>query len=647
MKYCLFAFLLLFVGLKAQIITDTQDSVKVVTEKADTLVVDSGVKDSLRIFKPTIEDYKVYTQFSEKKPFDTTFSIQQYYQFTQYNNEDNFGKIQFANIGAGFQNLVYENNAEQNFEVLPTNKSYGIISADQVRYYDVKTPTATFFYHNAMSNGAALKSTYTQNIGKNINIALEYMGLRSQGFYDRSLTANNTTIFSANYKSKNGKYEAFAHFLHQNVNAEEYGGIADLSVFLSNESEFKNRENLDVNLDYSDSRFSYRRYYFSHTFRPFSSEKFPFKIRHTIYHQGNKYYYNQSALEPYYYDESSEIVTGMPLNAKKYSKNLSNTVSLLWDHENFKLEAGVRHQNIQLGTNNVQLRTNPYDPVTYKENRFGALGKINIRLWNKFDLESFAEFSNGNEFGNFLKWTNHASFQPIQGYKAEAFLNFQSAAPSFNYLLNNSPYIKYNYRFSDFENQNVLEAGGKINLKFFDSSVFAKYYKIDRFTYFNSDAMPAQSNSTVNISQIGGEATLHYRKFHLNTKLLFQSTLSNKDLFPAPNFIGRLNLYWQSKAFKKAAELQAGIKTYYFSKFSSRNYSPILNEFILPDATSYSIGGQPIADVYINMKVKRMFFFIEGQHLNNSFMKNESYTAPYYPIYDFRVNIGIVWYMFH
>ncbi|HAI81161.1 MAG TPA: hypothetical protein DCL65_09055, partial [Chryseobacterium sp.] len=124
-----------------------------------------------------------------------------------------------------------------------------------------------------------------------------------------------------------------------------------------------------------------------------------------------------------------------------------------------------------------------------------------------------------------------------------------------------------------------------------------------------------------------GEATFSYGNFHLNPKVLFQSAINNKDLLPMPNFLGRANLFWQGKAFKKAAEIQAGIKVYYFTKFASREYFPVLNEFILPNANSQSIGGQPIADVYFNMKVKRMFFFIEAQHLNTTFMQNKSFTA--------------------
>jgi hypothetical protein len=56
------------------------------------------------------------------------------------------------------------------------------LGIDDVKYYDVKTPTTSFVYHNAMKQGAALNSTYTQNVGKNFNFAVEYMGLRSQGF---------------------------------------------------------------------------------------------------------------------------------------------------------------------------------------------------------------------------------------------------------------------------------------------------------------------------------------------------------------------------------------------------------------------------------------------------------------------------------
>lgn len=640
MRYFVF-FLLFGIGLQAQVINKT-DSNRV--KQIDTLVIDNGIKDSLKIFKPTIEDYKFKTQFSEPQVFDTTFTVQKSYEYTQWNNRDNFGKIQFANIGSGFQDLMFKVNPEQNLSLLPTNKSHFILGIGDVKYYDVKTPTTSFIYHTAMRNGAALQSTYTQNIGKNFNFALEYMGLRSQGFYDNNLSANNNTLFSGHYKSKNNRYEFYAHYLHQNVNNEENGGIEDLSLFLGGNSDFNNRENLATNLTASNSRFGYRRYYFSHSFAPFDTEKFPFKIKHTIFHQGNKYYFNLASADAGFY---GNLVSGKELGSKKYSKNLSNTVSLLFDKEKFSLEAGARYQMIKLGTNNAELDENPVQPYEYSEGRLGAVGNLKMNLLEKFALNAFLEYSNGKEFGNYLRSANNLKFEPIPGYFVDAHVNFQSAAPSFNHIINSSPVVDFNWKNEDFKNQNVLDIGGKVGLKWFDSSLFVNYFAIDNYAYFDSNQLPKQISSALNITQIGGEATFSYNKFHLNTKLAFQSNLTNKDLYPVPNFIGRGNIYYQTKAFKNAAEIMTGFKVYYFSKFASRDFSPVLNEFVLPKTNAYSIGGQPIADAYFNMKVKTMQFYIEAQHFTTTFMQNKSYTAPYYPIYDFRLNIGIVWNLFH
>lgn len=647
MKYILLLILLFGSLFKAQVIVNKTDSNRLDKKLSDTLVIDSGKKDSLKIFKPTIQDYQYQTQYSEKKVFDTVLTFDKTHIFSQYNNQDNFGRAQFANIGAGFNPLSYEVNAEQNLSLLPSNKAYVILGIDDVKYYDVKTPTATFVYHTAMRNGAALQSMYTQNIGKRFNFSVEYDGLRSEGMYRNSLAANNKTLFSGHYTSKSGNYELFTHYLHQNVNNQESGGIVDDDLFQAGSSNISNKYNAQVNLEESSSQYSYRRYYLSHQFTPFNSEKFPFRIRHTIFNEGNKYYYFQDALENYWYSNTaSEIISGFSPSTKKYSNNLSNTVSLVFDNEKFKLDAGVRYQMLKFGLNEINLPTVNV-PGELKENRLGAVGNLQVKLFDKFQLNSFLEFSKGSEFGNYLKTTNNVKFEPIKDYFVNAKVNFQSVYPSFNYLANSSVYRKFNYYLQDAKNQAITEIGGSINLKWFKSELFANYFRIDNYTYFDSNVISRQSENSLNISQIGGDATFSYRKFHLNTRVQFQSALTNKDLLPMPSFIGRANFFFQTRAFKNAAEIQAGIKVYYFSKFASREYFPILSEYILPRADSFSIGGEPIADLYLNFKVKKMFFFIEGQQIGTMLSYNKAYAFPHYPVYDFRLNIGIVWYLFN
>ncbi|SDE34409.1 putative porin [Riemerella columbipharyngis] len=641
MRYFFLILVLFSAWVSGQILAPAKKDVGI-----DDVVVNKGIKDSLEIFIPTIKDYQYFAQYGERKSFDTVFTVDKSYRFTRYNNQDDFGKIPFANIGSGFQNLVYRTDVRQNLSLLPTNKSHSILGIGDIRYYDVKSPTTAFVYHNGVNNGGTLQSTYTQNISKNFNFALEYLGLRSQGFYRRSLAVDNHFIVALHYLTPNKKYQAFGHFVNQNVNNEEYGGIASLDNYLY-DSRFKNRNNLEVNLLNSNSRFSSRRFYLSQEFRPFGAPSFPFKIRNTSYVQSNKYYFSQNAAEPYLEKIGGTLIEGKDLNSSKFSKEYANTLSLLFDNEYFKLDAGLKYQNIKLGTNNVYLKDNPYQPYTFTENRVGVEGNLQIKLWDKLSLKSHLEMSRGKAFGNYIHSANRLNIEPIKGYFLNGAVDFQSVAPSFNYLVNSSPYQNYNYLWADFSNQNTLHIGGVLGLKWFDTKILADYYRIDHYTYFDSSRRPRQSSAALNISQIGGETTLSYRKFHLNGRILAQTALSNKDLFPMPNLLGRLNFYYQTEAFKKAAELQAGVKVYYFSSFKSRAYSPVLNEFVLPSSDDYVIGGRPMSDVYFNMKVKRMFVFLEAQHLNTTFMKNRSYTAPYYPVSDFRLNIGIVWYLFY
>ena len=495
MRYIFFILILLGSLLKAQ----TGDS-----PVSDSVVVDNGEKDSIQIFSPTIDDYQFFTQFSQRKVFDTVFMIGKSYQFTQYNNRDNFGKIQFANIGEGFQNLVYKTDAEQDLALLPTRKSFFILGIKDIKYYDVKSPTTAFYYHNGMSSGGALQTTYTQNIGKRFNFAIEYMGLRSEGLYQREIASSNNTIFSVHYLSKNSKYEAFTHFIHQNISNEENGGIANLENFTSGDSRFNSRKNLTVNLHNTYTRMAVRRFYFSHYFAPFDVEKFPFKLSHTIFYQTNKYFYTQDGTENYY---SSSLITDYPTNNKRKSTKFSNTVSLLFDNEAFRAEAGVRYQNISYRSFYPLIISGVQEDSKFKENRLGLVGNLKIKLWDKINLNSDLEISNGKAFGNYLNSENYLTFEPIKGYSISGHVKFKSTAPSFNYLMNTSFYQDYNFKYSDFKNQNVLEIGADLNLKWFDTKLFANYFRIGQLAYFDSSAMPQQSNSSVNISQIGGEGT--------------------------------------------------------------------------------------------------------------------------------------------
>ncbi|NAW52036.1 hypothetical protein GNY06_11875 [Elizabethkingia argentiflava] len=641
MRYIFLWLIWLSGTISAQVINKTDNN----RITGDSVIIDNGRKDSIKIFKPSIQDYKFRTEGGADKIFDIALTPDKTFIFSQFNNKDNFGKVQFPNSGQPFNPLMFELMPQQNLAVLPTGKAFNMLRVADIRYYDVKTPTTTFIYHNAPGNGSVLSSSYTQNVGKNFNFSINYMGLRAKGLYQRNLSVNNNFNFSSHYQNQSGRYEFFTHYLNQNVNNEENGGIKLLDQFLGGDSRFENRQNVEINLSSSESFFNYRRYYWSHSYGLFKIDgAYPLKLKHTFINEGNKYYYVQNGSENFYNPYAPEVIKDFTPSSKKYSKKFTNIIGLVFNKPAFKLDAGLKYQKITLGTNGILLQ-NEVSPLEWKENRLGIEGNLQIKLWNKFNLDSHAEYTTGNKFGNFIQINNDIRFATKENFAVEGKLNFQSAAPSFNFLLNGSIYKNFNYA-PDFKHQSILEAGGLIKLKWLDASGFINYFNINNNTYLNAQRKVEQLSSSINITQIGGGATLSYKKFHLHGKVLFQSAINNKEVFPMPHFIGRANLYFQSHAFKDAAEIQTGIKAYYFDKFRSREFFPVLNEFALAGNSSHAIGGYPIMEMYFNMKVKSMMLFIEGQHINTAIGHNKSFAAPYYPVADFRLNLGIVWYIF-
>jgi hypothetical protein len=147
--------------------------------------------------------------------------------------------------------------------------------------------------------------------------------------------------------------------------------------------------------------------------------------------------------------------------------------------------------------------------------------------------------------------------------------------------------------------------------------------------------------------QVGLKNSFQYKKYHVETSLACQKVTSNKEILPLPEFVGRATLYYQSKVFKNNAEFQLGVNAYYFSKFKSRVFFPVSNEFKLQSGTeNYNIGEYPVLDIFLHFKVKRMLIILEGQHFNSSLTGYDFYSFPLNPYTDFRLNVGILWYIF-
>ncbi|MFV0184968.1 putative porin [Empedobacter falsenii] len=622
----------------------------------------SSANDSVTYFKTKIDDYKFWTNGRKPEVIDTTLHIKNYYN-QNFIKQDAFGKLFFPNVGGVVVDLEYQ-NSPFNPSMLPTGKKYNYYYANEIKYYDVKSPYTEFIYENGVKEGNFLSSTFSHNINKQFNYTFHYRGLISEGRYKHEKAQNNTFVFSSNYKTKSERFKLWWNYAAQNLKNNENGGIKDIYDFiLQDERRKTNIRNIDVNSQTAKSEFDARRIELNASYgilkklnEKDSTFYNPIELKNKFSYEKQKYRYEDSSPNGDLYD--TPLITGLDNRNKKSFTDLSNTTTagFLWT-DRVKIEAGVKLQSLRVFSeepfifskvdedDNIIYNVN--NPKEIKENLFGVVGKVDFDWNEKLKLYGNVEYLQSDNYKSVYKVDAVLDITPIEGYTLSAGAVIQSKIPSLNAIYNQSFFADFNYA-NKFETENVQNLFAKLKLDKLNTTVEASLYNLDNKVYLDSDLVYKQLNDNINYFKIKGENHLRFGKINLVSTAQYQKVTKNENIMPLPDFLIRETLYWQGELFNKNAQLQAGINATYFTKYNGLRYIPILNEFAIQDLTNIQeIGGYPILDVFINFKVRNMRFYIRGEHINASFTKEPEYfAAPNVPYRDFKFQLGLKWNIF-
>ncbi len=650
----LFFLSICFLNLDAQILQNNEDP-QAVRDSLNEFSKREVANDSLEIHHPTIQDYKYWTERnSQLEIIDTTLTIESFYNqnFTQ---KDVFGKMFFPNFGQTFNPLEYEERNPR-VQLLPTGKSFNYLYPEDIKYYDVKTPTTEFIYENGLREGQYLSTTFTHNLTPQLNYSVRYRGLRSAGRYQNNFASNNAFIAAISYRSKNERFKLWTHFISQNIDNEENGGIQDLNQFINDDSlRTTNRQNILVNLDYTDTEFDARRFHLGASYGLFGKPKSdslgtrtPLRIKNVFSYEKQKYLHKENQAEDYY---QSAVFTDMGRRNLKSFETLQNTSTLefTWG-ERLLLEAGFRYENVKLYSPDALTQGLVNIPKQLDDQLLGGIAKLYFDWNEKIKLNADAEFKSGEFFKSQYNINAVLDIQPIEGYHIIGGILAQSAYPSLNVIYNQSFYKDFNYYNSSFENTNTQKLFGKIDLDKLKTDVEATLYNIEKYVYIAPDFRPRQLDGSISLFQIKANNLLTYKKFNLRTTVQYQKVTQNEAFLPLPDLIARASLYWQSKVFDNKAEVQIGFNAAYFTEFESREFFPVINEFMLQRSDTpmgiQKIGGFPMLDFFLNIKVDRMRIYLRADHFNTFWGENNYYSAPYTPFRDFKIQMGVKWYLF-
>lgn len=655
-KYFISFFIVMLLSLSLNGQDEKRSKLKTVNSSQTSNVITDSVNsrnksiDKISSKKTTIDQYKMFDIFDNMTHVDTSLTIQKEYKFN-YLRKDNFGLIQFANLGQTYNSLSKHfgnNNLVPLFGARARHFNY--FEEEDIKYYEVPTPLTELFYKTAFQQGQLLDAFFTVNTSKQFNFSVAYKGMRSLGNYQQALTSTGNLRFTSNFKSKNQRYLAKAHIVTQDLLNEENGGLTndDIGNFTSGNQDFIDRSVFDPNLNDAENILVGKRFYLNHKFMIIpqnDSTSKSLSVKNIINFEDKYYQFDQS---------NSNIFLGESFN----QDNIRDKVTL----ENFETKLLINYKAPVLGDISLGLSYNDinygYDKVTIlNDEQIPNRLKDNIVSLEGQYFNQFGDFSINSKIGaNISGQFDNQFFIAEIAYNIEddffvkGSIGYNSSSPNYNLLLYQSDYINYNWNnIQSFENQNNYEYKFEFNSKklFYFS---AQYVTIDNFSFFSSESgsnviKPEQLKQSIDLLKLRLDKEIKFGKFALDNSILYQKVNDDSNSLNLPELVVRNTFYYSNHFFKnKALFLQTGITFNYFSEYHMDGYDPLLAEFYSQNQTE--LGNFPRLDFFVNAKIRQTRIFLKAEHFNSSFTGYDYFSAPNNPYRDFTIRFGIVWNFF-
>ena len=638
------------------------------TMKSDTLL--SKKKNFKQIAKKeksdkeeiiTIKDYKIISFSRDTTFLDTTLTIQKEYRYN-YLRKDNFELLPLANMGQAYNNLGYDFESKLFYPKIGASaKHFNYLEMEDIKYYNVPTPTTDAMFKTVFEEGQFLDILLTFNLSKRLNYSIAYKGFRSLGKYNTSESEAGNFRTTANYQSKNSRYDIRMHIAAQDLINEENGGLSNKEgQFESGDADFSDRSRIDVNFTDAQTKILSKRYFFENRYKLIRkvkdstiAEKTSLGIGHVFNYETKYYQFTQNNQNDYF----GEAFVASTLSDKAILKTFYNQFSAEFYNATLgRLKGNLNIYNYNYYFNSTLILNNESIARQIKGEEI-SLGANYQKQIGGFNLKGdFAYNLSGKLTGTILNVG--ASYKIADDIVFSAQLHSSSKMPNFNFLLYQSDYANYNW-----DNTNTFNKTSTNSLNFnLDTKQFGnasvKITSLDNYSYFAVDPdqiitegesesqfiKPYQETKAVNYLKVKYQKEFKYKGFALDNTIMYQTVAQSTNVLNVPQFTTRNSFYYSTDVFKKAMFLQTGVTFKYFTSYNMNSYNPLLGEFYIQNTEK--LGGFPLLDFFINAKVQQTRIYLKAEHFNSSFSGFNYYSAPDYPYRDFIVRFGVVWNFF-
>lgn len=591
-------------------------------------------------------DFKIISHLKDTTLIDTTLSLKKERKFN-YIRSNNFELVALHNLGQTYNKLAYDFNGTR---LMPQTgfraKHYNFYEVEDVSYYRVPTPSSELFYKSGIQQGQVLNSLVTMNLTPQLNLSVAYKGLRSLGDYRNSLASHQNFTITSSFETISKRYQARVHFVAHNLMNEENGGLTttSLDLFTLDDKDSQDRERLDVNFTDAESTLKGKRYYLEQAFNiwqhqdTINNNTSHLQVGHEFTHSRKHYTFDQSTANSLFGTAYQAQITD---STNHQTTDNALFLELKSPYVLGALRFKTTYSHFNYGYKNILYLDTQTIPEKLKGNTVSVAANWDANLKSISVNAGAGAIIQGDFNGNYISGT--AGYSNDSLFTAKATLMLQSQSPNFNFLLNQSDYINYNWH-SDFENENTRFLGFAFESdKWLDAE--ASITQKDFYTYFDESSRPKQYNDALSYLKVKAHKAITYKKFTLDNTLLYQKVATGNEVFKVPEFVTENSFFFTDYIFKgDPLFLQTGVTFKYFTKYQANEFNSLLNEFVLQNSSE--IGGYPMFDVFVNAQIRRTRLFLKAENVSSFWTGREYFATPTTPYRDFTVRFGLVWNFF-
>jgi len=379
--------------------------------------------------------------------------------------------------------------------------------------------------------------------------------------------------------------------------------------------------------------------------------------RYQAYNTPDNYYLNR------YYEKGLEYGNDTIYDQVKHMQ-VKNTLGLsLLEGFNKYMKAGLKGF-ITFDYNNYQMPDSTAEGVLYRnkwtESNVSFGGQISKTQGKTFHFNLRAETWVGGALSGQLKFDfntdiNFKLFGDTVQLAANAY--FHRIEPVFLQRHYHAMHIWWDDDDKSKETRTHIE--GRFSYKKTNTMLRIAVDEIQNYTYYGMSydaTTESRTKMTAGVYQESGNINVFTAQLHQNFRvgilnwenvLTFQNS-SNKDVLPLPAFNVFTNLYLKFR-IAKVLNVELGADAIYFTKYYAPDYCPAINQFAIQknEASRVELGGYPFIDVYANLKLKKVRFFVMMSHVNSGSGNRMSFLAPHYPTNSNVLHLGVSWPFFN